>query len=158
MSTIIKLILIIFCNYLKSETFPDDWKKGNIVLVFQYIRKIIINCQKLPPCILATYILQSSQKGYFNGIFEFLIKINLLISTQSGFKTNDSCVNQLISTANSIFSVFDTNISLEVWLEALLNKLRNSGINSNLPDLTESFLYNRCQRAVLIGQSSKWNL
>ena len=146
MSTIIKLILIIFCNYLKSETFPDDWKKGNIVLVFQYIRKII------------TYILQSSQKGYFNGIFEFLIKINLLISTQSGFKTNDSCVNQLISTANSIFSVFDTNISLEVWLEALLNKLKNSGINSNLPDLTESFLYSRCQRAVLIGQSSKWNL
>ena len=98
-----------------------------------------------------------------------MIAINLLSSTQSGFKTNNSCVNQLvISIASSIISAFDANPSLEVcgvfldlskvfdrvWHEALLYKLKNSRINGNLPDLIESFLHNRCQRIVLNGQFS----
>ena len=32
-SSIIKPLLIIFPNYLKFGTFPDDWKKGNFVPV-----------------------------------------------------------------------------------------------------------------------------
>ena len=37
-----------------------------------------------------------------------------LRSTQSGFNSNDSCVNWLISIGHSIFSAFNANHSLEV--------------------------------------------
>ena len=53
-------------------------------------------------------------KLVFDAIFEFMIENNLLSSTQSGFKPNDSCVHQLISITHSIFSAFDGNPSLEV--------------------------------------------
>ena len=43
-----------------------------------------------------------------------MIVNNLLSSTQSGFKSNDSCVNQVISITHSIFSAFDANSSLKV--------------------------------------------
>ena len=99
-----------------------------------------------------------------------MIESNLLNSTQSVFKTNDSCVNQLISITHSIFGAFDTNPPLEVrgvfldlskafdrfWHEGLLPKLMSSGTNGNLFYLIELFLHSRCHRVVLTGQSSNW--
>ena len=93
-----------------------------------------------------------------------MIENNLLSSTQSGFKPNDSCVHQLISITHSIFS----NPSLEVrgvflnlskafervWHKGFLRKLKNSGIN--LLHLIESFLHSRRQKVVLNSQSSNW--
>ena len=113
-----------------------------------------------------------------------MIENNLLSSTQSGFKPNDSCVHQLISITHSIFSAFDGNPSLEVrdrkqpgnpslevrgvflnlsktfervWHKVFLRKLKNSGINGiNLLHLIESFLHSRRQKVVLNSQSSNW--
>ena len=53
------------------------------------------------------------EKLVFDSIFEFMRGNNLLSSTQSAFKPNDSCVNQLISIRHSVFSAFDTNPSLD---------------------------------------------
>ena len=50
---------------------------------------------------------------FFFFFFEFLVENNLS-STQSGFKRNDSCVDQLISVTDTIFSAFDANPPLEV--------------------------------------------
>ena len=83
-------------------------------------------------------------------------------STHSGFKPNDSCVNQLISITHTIFSAFITYPSLKIhdvflelsktldgiWHKGLLYKVKNSGINGNLLDLIELFLHNRCHRVV----------
>ena len=43
-----------------------------------------------------------------------MIQDNLLISCQSGFRPNDSCVNQLVSITHNIYRDFDPNPSLEV--------------------------------------------
>ena len=91
-------------------------------------------------------------------------------SCQSGFRPNDSCINQLISITHNIYRAFDANPSLEVrgvfldlskafdkvWHEGLLYKIKNNGINGNALQLIESFLHNRRQRVVLNGQSSSW--
>ena len=42
------------------------------------------------------------EKLVFDAIFEILIENDLLNSTQSGFKPNNFCVNQLISITQSI--------------------------------------------------------
>ena len=95
----------------------------------------------------------------------------LLNNCQSGFRSNDSCINQLISITHNIYRTFDANPSLEVrsvfldlskafdkvfWHEGLLYKLKNNEMNGNALKLIKSFLHNRCQRVVLDGQSSSW--
>ena len=95
---------------------------------------------------------------------------NLLNNCQSGFRPNDSCINQLISITHNIYRAFDANPSLEVrgvfldlskafdkvWHEGLLYKLKNNGIIGNAFQLIESFLHNRRQSVVLNGQFSSW--
>ena len=97
-----------------------------------------------------------------------MIQKNLLNSCQSGFRPNDSCINQLISITRNIYRAFDANSSLgvrgvfldllkafhKVWREGLSYKLKNNVINGNTLQLIESFLHNICQGVVLNGQSS----
>ena len=42
-----------------------------------------------------------------NSMFEFFIQNNLIIPNQSGFKRDDSYINQLISITHKIFKSFD---------------------------------------------------
>ena len=89
---------------------------------------------------------------------------------QSGFRSGDSCTNQLIAITHNIYSSFDVNPTREVrgvfldiskafdrvWHAGLLLKLKKNGINGNLLRLISSFLSDRYQRLVLNGQSSDW--
>ena len=43
-----------------------------------------------------------------------MIQNNLLNSCQSGFRPNDSCINQLISITHNIYRAFGANTSLEI--------------------------------------------
>ena len=43
-----------------------------------------------------------------------MIQNNLLNSCKSGFRPNDSCINQLISITHNIYRAFDANPSLKV--------------------------------------------
>ena len=109
-------------------------------------------------------------KLIFDSIFSLMTHNKLLNSCQSGFRPNDSCINQLISITHNIYRAFDANPSLEVrgvfldlskafdkvWHESLLYKLKSNEICGNALQLIKSFLHNRCQRVVLNGQSSSW--
>ena len=110
------------------------------------------------------------KKLMFNSIFNFIDTRNMLSVHQSGFRSGDSCVHQLISIVRKIYNAFDANPSLEVrdvfldiskafdrvWHKGLLYKLKCMGINENFKKLVESFLSNRYQRVVLNGQASSW--
>ena len=111
-----------------------------------------------------------SEKLIFDSIFSFMTHNKLLNNCQSGFRPNDSCINQLISITHNIYRAFDANPSFEVqavflhlsktfnkvWHEGLSYSLKNNGINGNALQLIESFLHNKCQEVVLNGQSSSW--
>ena len=43
-----------------------------------------------------------------------MIQNNLLNGFYSGFRPNDSCINQLVSITHNIYRAFDANCSLEV--------------------------------------------
>ena len=109
--SIIKPISIIFQNCLKSSIFPDDWKKRNIVPVLKKTSKQLVNNYR--PVSLLPKCSKIFQKLIFASIFNFMIQKNLLNRFQSGFRPNDSCVTQLISTTHSIYCDFYVNPSLE---------------------------------------------
>ena len=43
----------------------------------------------------------------FNEMFKFFFENELISSNQSGFKPDDSCVNQLVSITHDIYKYFD---------------------------------------------------
>ena len=94
----------------------------------------------------------------------------MLSAHQSGFRANDSCLNQLLPIAHDIYTAFDEYHMIEargvffdiskafnkVWHEGLLFKPKAMGISNAWLELIESFLKNRFQRVVLNGQMSEW--
>ena len=110
------------------------------------------------------------EKLIFNSLFKNLENNNLLNPHQSGFRTCDSCVHQLLSITYHIYKSFEANLSLEVigifldmsktfdrvWHECLLFKLKRLGLSGKYYGLTNSFLRNKHQRVFLNRQSSKW--
>ena len=66
--SIIKLLVIIFRNYLKFGTFLDDWRKGNVVLVYKKNNKQIVDNYR-PASLLSIYS-KNFEKLVFNAIFE----------------------------------------------------------------------------------------
>ena len=101
-------------------------------------------------------------------MFEFFIQNNLITPNQSGFKTDDSCINQLISTTHEIYKSFDDGYEVrgvfldiskafdKVWYQGLHYKLRQNGISGELLKILTDFLDNRTQRVILNGQYSSW--
>ena len=49
-SSVVKPRLIIFRNYLCFGTIPDDWKKGNVVPVYEKDNKLLMTIALLPIC------------------------------------------------------------------------------------------------------------
>ena len=103
---------------------------------------------------------------------DFLEENNLFNSKQSGFRSNDSCENQLLSIIHDIYSSFDSYPSLEVrgifsgiskafgrfQHEGLIYKTRSTGVSGTPLKLIKSFLEllikSRFQRFLLNGQAS----
>ena len=48
-----------------------------------------------------------------NSLFEYLEKYKLLSAHQSGFRANDSCVDQLLSIIHNTFTAFDAYPTFE---------------------------------------------
>ena len=107
----------------------------------------------------------------FDAIYEFLCENQLLTPNQSGFRSGDSTINQLLSITHKIYSAFEEFPSREtravfldiykafnkVWHDGLHFKLKSYGISGCLFTVIKDFLNNRYQRVVLNGKSSIWS-
>ena len=144
---------LIFQNCLNCSAFPDIWKKSNICPVLQKKNdKQIINNYR--PVSLLPAFGKILEKLIFKSLFEYLDEHKLLSKHQSGFRPNDSCINQLLSIIHDIYTGFDDGTTLEVrgvfldmpkafdkvWHEGLIYKLRQVGISGETLALINSFL------------------
>ena len=166
--SLLKPLIILFENSIKSSCCPDIWKRSNIIPVHKKNDKQLVNNYR--PISLLPIFGKIFEKIIFNKIYNFLLEENLLNPNQSGFRPSDSCINQLLAITHEIFETFDCNPSLEirsvfldiskafdkVWHEGLLYKLKSMGISGELYNLLESYLSGRFQRVLLNGQSSSW--
>ena len=154
-SVLVERLSLIYKNCINSGVFPDIWKRSHIIPTYKKNDKHCINnycpvslltiCGKIFECIL------------YKPLFLYLETKNLLTPHQSGFHPNDSCIYQLLSIVNSIYTNFDHNPSLEVrgnfldiskafdkvWHEGLIYKLEPIGISGHLLNLFHSFLNDR---------------
>ena len=97
-------------------------------------------------------------------MFSFFSANDLISPKQSGFRSGDSCTNQLLSIALEILSAFDDGHEVRgvfldiskafdrVWHEGLLFKLQQYGMSGELITLIKDFLSCRKQIVVLKGQ------
>ena len=101
-------------------------------------------------------------------MYKYVSDNNLLSLSKSSFRTEDSCINQLLSITDDIHYSFDEGFETraifldiskafdKVWHEGLIYKLRLNGFSGSLLSLLINFLTNRKQRVVLNGQNSSW--
>ena len=99
-------------NCVRSNTFPDVRKKANVIPVHKKGDKQVLKNYHLAS--LLAICGKIFEKLVFNALYSFLEDHKLLNPCQSGFKKNDSCINQLVSITHEIYSAFDCNPSLEV--------------------------------------------
>ena len=131
---IIEPLFKTFENYLKCGIFSHDWKKGNIEPTFKKGNKQAIKNYRpvslLPDC----------TKIFGHIIYDNMLKCfldNILISpNQSGFRSGDSCINQLLSITHDIFTSFDNGLEVKrvslaiskafdkVWHDGRIYKLK----------------------------------
>ena len=104
----------------------------------------------------------------YNNIFEYLTINKLISDNQTGFRSSDSCINQLLSITHEIYHSLVNGLEVrgafldiskafdKVWDEGLILKLNQYGISGNLLRLIRCFRKIRKQRVVLSGQTSSW--
>ena len=101
-------------------------------------------------------------------MYKYVSDNNLLSPNQSGFRTGDSCINQLLSITHNIYYSLDEGFKTrvifldiskafdKVWHERLIFKLRQYVFPGDLLSLLINFLTNRKQRVGLNGQNLSW--
>ena len=103
---------ILFRNCFENQYFPKEWKKANIVHVHKNNDKQLIKNYR--PVSLLPACCKIFEKIIFNSLFKYLEGNNLLSGNQSGFRPDNSCVDQLLSVTHEVYKAFDANPSLEV--------------------------------------------
>ena len=103
--SIVKPPPIIFKNCKLRKTFPDLWKKANVVPIHKKGEKDFIKNYR--PVSLLPIFGKIFERLIFNSLFKYIDENELLNPNQSEFRPFDSCVNQLLSINHEIFSKFD---------------------------------------------------
>ena len=77
-------------------------------------------------------------------MYDFLTESDLLSPNQWGFRSGDSCINQLLSINHEILNAFDKGLEVsgifldiskasdKVWHDGLIFKLRQNGISGDI--------------------------
>ena len=164
--SICKSLKTIFRTCLNHGKFPEEWKKANVVPVFNKGDKQGVKNYR--PVSLLTICSKIFERIIYNNACNYLVDNNLISQNQSGFKRGDSCINQLISVTHDLLNSLDEGLEVrvifldiskafdKVWHERLIYKLQQNCISSELLNILVDFLKNRKQRVVLSGQSSNW--
>ena len=154
---------IIFKTYLTTGNFPLAWKKDNVDPIHKNDDKQNVKNYRtvslLPICGKIFELI-------YNLIYDFLTKNDLFSPNQSGFRSGDSCINQLLSINHETLNAFDKGLEVrgifldiskasdKVWHDGLIFKLCQNGISGDIINILQDFLRNSKQRVILNSQCS----
>ncbi|MFZ2539900.1 MAG: reverse transcriptase domain-containing protein [Oscillospiraceae bacterium] len=156
----------IFNRALKTETFPSEWKKANVLPIFKHGERHSVSNYR--PISLLSSVSKIFERVIYNKIYEHCLKYNILTIKNSGFKKLDSTINQLIHITNLIYEGLDDGFQIgmifldiqkafdKIWHNGLLHKLNKYGIRGRVYGLLKSYLSGRLQRVILNGSFSEF--
>ena len=162
--SIYRPITKLFNTSLNLGIVPSEWKMSHVCPIFKKGNKH--DKANYRPISLLSTISKALEKIVFKHMYEHLISNNLLIKENSGFKRNDSTVNQLMSVTHKIYKSIDEGTDVccvfldvskafdKVWHEGLFFKIQQLGIHGRLMDWLKNYLKDRHQRVVLNGKTS----
>ena len=104
----------IFEECLRTGTFPLESKRGNGVPIFKKGDKKIYKNYR--PVLLLPIFGKNLERLIFEEMFPFFIENKLIAVNQSGFKSGDSCINQLIAITHEIYQSFDAGTNSRFFL------------------------------------------
>ena len=146
---------IIFNDCLNEGKFPQEWKKGNVVPVHKKDNKQ--GLKNYRPISFFSIYKKFFERLIYNEVFTFFTENNLISPNQSGYRSGDFCVNQLLPITQEIYKSFDEELKVRgVFLDiskafdkvrhiGLLLKLNQNGFPENLLKLLHDFLSCRKQ-------------
>ena len=102
---ICKLLRKIFEECLRTDTFPLEWKRGNVVPIFKKGDKQIYKNYR--PVSLLPNFGKIIERLIFEEMFPFFIENKSITANKSGFKSGDSCIYQLILINHEIYQSLD---------------------------------------------------
>ena len=98
---------------MESGSFPSEWKKGNVVSIHKKDDKQCLKNYR--PVSLLPICGKIFEKLIFNEMFKFFIENDIISPNQSGFKADDSSINQLLAITHEIHKSFEKDLKLEVF-------------------------------------------
>ena len=135
---------IIYKSCLERESF---YRSGKKIILSRYIRKKINSWWTL------SYIPTTYGKTYYTlpPLFNFLHQSDLISPAQSGLRSGDSCIDQLLPITLEIYQSMDAGYetrgvflgifkSHKLWHEDHVFKLKQNWISGNLLNILEDFL------------------
>ena len=110
--SLLKSLTLLFEYSIKKYCYLDIWKRSNVIPVYKKNDKQLVTNYR--PISLLLIFGEIFENTMFHRIYNFLLEENLLNPSQSGLRTSDSCVNQLIAITHEIFGAFNDNPPLAV--------------------------------------------
>ena len=99
-TSIWKPLKIIFRSCLENGKFPTEWKKANVVPAHKKRDKQ--NLKNYCPISLLPVAKNMFERILYKNMYELFTENDLISPNQSGFKSGDSCINQLLSITHEI--------------------------------------------------------
>ena len=153
-----------FNRCLTLGKFPDSWKLANVTPIYKKGNKD--ECSNYRPISLLSCVGKLFERCVHKHVYSFIINNNILTPAQSGFRTGDSTINQLLSIYNNLCINYDQSVTTQsiffdiskafdrVWHRGLIHKLNSIGIRGQLLVWFTNYLADRKQVVVIGGESS----
>lgn len=157
----------LFNRSLELGQVPNQWKMANISAIFKG-KGNDQDPSNYRPISITSCLGKILEKIIFKYLYNYLQENNILSKFQSGFKPNDSTVNQLLEIYHIMLENMDKGKELKfifcdvskafdkVWHRGLLYKLKKYGICDTILKWFTSYLLERKQRVSNEGFYSTW--
>ena len=145
---------------------PFEWKEANIIPLFKKGSRN--KSENYRPVSLTSVIYKLLERLIKDHMVDFLVKHNLLNSSQHGFLKARSCLTNMLCFLEEITKWIDVGSPVDIIYldfqkafdkvphQRLLLKLKAHGIGDSITDWIEQWLTDRRQRVVVDGEVSNW--
>jgi len=157
---------IIFRRSMEYSEVPEDWRNASVVPIFKKgNRKSVGNYR---PVSLTSLVCKVLEKLVKQNVQIHLDRHNLLRDTQHGFRSQRSCLTNLLEFIEYVTKEVDNESRMDVvYLDfskafdkvphgRLIHQLQQHGIVGKVLHWIEAWLQGRKQRVVLNGCKSGW--